>query len=49
MIETTVNEERGKMNSHLRSLPVDALNNVYGYLLGKEFEKDENGECVHAG
>ena len=31
-------------NSHLKFLPVDALNNVYGYLLGKDFENDEDAD-----
>jgi hypothetical protein len=45
MIETAVNEERAEgSNSLLKKLPVDALNNVYGYLLGKEFERDENAD-----
>lgn len=45
MIETTINEARCEgSNSHLLKLPNDALNNVYGYLLGKEFENDENAK-----
>ncbi len=45
MIETTINEAREEgSNSHLQKLPNDALNNVYGYLLGKEFENDENAK-----
>ena len=45
MIETMINEERAEgSNSHLKHLPSDALNNVYGYLLGKEFENDEDAD-----
>jgi len=45
MIETTINEARAEgSNSHLKHLPNDALNNVYGYLLGKEFENNEDAE-----
>ena len=45
MIQTTINEERAEgSNSHLKQLPSDALNNVYGYLLGKEFEDDEHAD-----
>ncbi len=45
MIETTINEARAEgSNSLLQQLPNDALNNVYGYLLGKEFENDENAK-----
>ena len=45
MIETMINEERAVgSNSHLKNLPSDALNNVYGYLLGKEYENNENAD-----
>jgi len=45
MVEATINEERAEgSHSLLTELPTDALNNVYGYILGKEFEKDENAD-----